>query len=597
MKKTFNKSLTKFLMLSLSGWLLGSVALAESGQAVMHFNVNQIRAHYLSSLKNYNNNFEEAFVMSDEDIAPQKYDLRQYMHKIDGTWNQGSCGSCWVWGATLASEIAYSKYINQPTRFSVQEFMSNYCNGGHDNILGYSLCSFACNGGFVLWYADYYNQTKKFIPWENEGASEYKDVNGGMTCQDNAGNQYQCSNVLPAEITTDPYVAFKGVTPSVLNVWDQTEEVAITSIKKELLAGNAVLFAVYFPTDENLNSFRSFWKKDTEDTIYDFSSYDGKTFEGKFDEVSGHELVIIGFDDTDPDPANHYWEVQNSWGVSDKRPNGVFRMKMHINYNMRMKNTNDDFSYPVMYFELLKYDFDTPTSVVYGKVKGVDKASVSKTLVWLNDNEHVFTSVNGTYLFTDVPRFSDVKLNFKKQGFKFNPETYSGKANQEVLEVNTEASLDEAYANCKVIEVNKTSFNNRILKLIKIDEILQAKLKSLSLKVKSDSKKAILKALLEKYEIKSYESINKIKSEMLHVPSIIYHCENCSPTYFRNQTKKMRQALVQYYKTIKTSAEFLIKYKPNQSKFVNNQLKSLDEIFREAKELIKNMPTRNDICK
>ncbi|NLL90705.1 MAG: hypothetical protein GX226_06385, partial [Dehalococcoidales bacterium] len=43
--------------------------------------------------------------------------------------------------------------------------------------------------------------------------------------------------------------------------------------------------------------------------------------------------LCVGYDDSDPDPANHYWIMLNSWGVTDGRPNGLFRVSMYGIYD------------------------------------------------------------------------------------------------------------------------------------------------------------------------------------------------------------------------------------------------------------------------
>ncbi len=43
--------------------------------------------------------------------------------------------------------------------------------------------------------------------------------------------------------------------------------------------------------------------------------------------------MCVGYDDSDPDPANHYWIMLNSWGINDERPNGLFRVSMYYDYN------------------------------------------------------------------------------------------------------------------------------------------------------------------------------------------------------------------------------------------------------------------------
>ena len=82
------------------------------------------------------------------------------------------------------------------------------------------------------------------------------------------------------------------------------------------------------------NGFFSFWSYQSETAIWDPDVYCGHTWVNG--QGGGHAVVIVGYNDDDADPANHYWIVLNSWGTTAGRLNGLFRMKMHMNYNCVM---------------------------------------------------------------------------------------------------------------------------------------------------------------------------------------------------------------------------------------------------------------------
>ena len=57
----------------------------------------------------------------------------------------------------------------------------------------------------------------------------------------------------------------------------------------------------------------------------------------------GHAVLVVGYNDEDANPANHYWIALNSWGTANgMRPNGLFRISMQMNYDCY------DINYPNM---------------------------------------------------------------------------------------------------------------------------------------------------------------------------------------------------------------------------------------------------------
>lgn len=85
-------------------------------------------------------------------------------------------------------------------------------------------------------------------------------------------------------------------------------------------------------------------------------------------------MLIVGYNDQDANPDNHYWIVLNSWGTSGgARPNGLFRMKMHMNYDCTYFDGGNEYS--SMQFQTLDTSFIN-TNRLYMAVKGASSNSI-----------------------------------------------------------------------------------------------------------------------------------------------------------------------------------------------------------------------------
>ncbi|MFP3912096.1 MAG: C1 family peptidase, partial [Desulfobacteraceae bacterium] len=72
----------------------------------------------------------------------------------------------------------------------------------------------------------------------------------------------------------------------------------------------------------------------------------------------GHAVLCVGYNDNDPE--NAYWVMLNSWGTTAKRPNGLFRVDMDMNYDCM------DLTWEYnLYWQTLNIQFDIAKEIVY----------------------------------------------------------------------------------------------------------------------------------------------------------------------------------------------------------------------------------------
>lgn len=282
--------------------------------------------------------------------------LLGHLDYIPSERNQGSCGNCWVWSAIGISEIANSVQEGIFDRLSIQ--FLNSCS------------SDACCGGNLSIFSDWYNAQGFMIPWDNANAA-YADAS--LSCG-------EVSSVNCESIGTTPRYNLSSISDLTIDTYSG-QATAIANIKNILHQNKGVYWSYRLPNNSAWNDFYNFWDGEggeSETTLWrNVDNYCGETYDSG---GGGHALLIVGYNDSDVDPANHYWIVLNSWGTADGiRPNGLFRIPMYMNYDCT-------YSYPpytvdAFGFATLDIDFsDSPPTITLDPQE-ISSTQVSNTVV------------------------------------------------------------------------------------------------------------------------------------------------------------------------------------------------------------------------
>lgn len=271
--------------------------------------------------------------------------------------NQGSCGDCWAWAGTRVMGIDLNTQQGSADNLSVQ--FINSCYGEN-----------ACCGGWLSDVVDFYNSKLMAIPADNTNAS-FQD--GNFRCSYfGAFSRVSCEN-----ISTAASYPVKSISEATVHTTGISQAEAISNIKNVLNQGKAIWFAFFLPNETAWNNFYNFWNNQSESALWDSDVYCGKTWDAY--DGGGHAVTLVGYDDSSSDPDDHYWIALNSWGTTAGRPNGIFRVKMYVNYNCTFSGLS---SYPLG-FQTLNIEWDgdpVPGDRTVPVVTAFSVPTVSKSL-------------------------------------------------------------------------------------------------------------------------------------------------------------------------------------------------------------------------
>ena len=255
--------------------------------------------------------------------------------------DQGGNGNCWVWAPCAMAEVALKEQYGYKDSLSVQ-YIDSLMTA--DNW---------ANGGTLKAFCNYVNGTGLLVPWANANAAYVDGITNGLVSQ---------SLTPTATIQQSPaytHVTVQGSTVPTLPLFGVSQAAAIANIKSLLDQHRAVSFG--FITQFGCSGgFDDWWENNPESTLWP-EPVAGPA--GPPDGCWGaHMVTLVGYDESDPSPANHCWIVLNSWGVSANRPNGLFRIPMQMNYDAHFNmNGKGYWNYT---FETLTLSADHPAATV-----------------------------------------------------------------------------------------------------------------------------------------------------------------------------------------------------------------------------------------
>ena len=328
--------------------------------------------------------------------AGTSMNLLGYIQYTPSQRNQASCSDCWVWAGTGVMEIALDVQNGIKDRLSTQ-FLSS-CKT--DNF---------CCGGWLTDFATWYAGKGYAIPWSNSNAS-FQD--GLKQCGKDESSDVSCGSI--SSTPNYPITHIQSVTIPTQGVGQST---AVSNIKNVLHQNKGIFYAFFLPNKVAWDAYRNTWNNYNESAVWYPDSYCGQSAVAK--EFGGHAVVIVGYNDDDPNPQNHHWIILNSWGTANgMRPDGLFRVPMYINYDCTIPGTG---STKTLAHQFMTLDVafnpaapppQTPNLVPYQPSGWSDKIVVSKTTETTTDSSPL-TTADTLYVDFAVLNNSNVDINSK----------------------------------------------------------------------------------------------------------------------------------------------------------------------------------------
>lgn len=249
-------------------------------------------------------------------------DLLPYLDYTPTERDQGRVGNCWVWAGTGVMEIAHAVQNGVKDRLSISYLDANF-NGGSGN-------TWAGNGGYLTDVSNFYAAIGIAVPWSNQNAAYLDGTSWSATEQ----RSYEPAFAISAE----PYYQVDHIEAQKIETRHIGDERAISNIKAVLDQNRAIYFGFALPNDTAWLSFGEFFVNSSEETTWNPSPWQNSLWNDA--QGGGHAVLCVGYDDTDP--ANRYWIMVNSWGVTKGHPRGVFRVSMDMDYTATMQFKDSD---------------------------------------------------------------------------------------------------------------------------------------------------------------------------------------------------------------------------------------------------------------
>jgi hypothetical protein len=254
---------------------------------------------------------------------------------VGASRDQGSNGNCWVWASSAMAEVALKESYGFKDSLSIEYV---------DSLM--TTTNWA-QGGLLLDYCRYVNGTGILVPTSNANAAYVDGIVNGLSNH---------SLIPTSAIQLSPAYTQVNVKGSTVPTSGVGQATAIANIKNVLGQRKAVSFG-FITRFGGTGGFADWWANNPETTLWP------EPVTGPSGNPDGaHMIVIVGYDESDPAPANHYWIVLNSWGISANRPNGLLRLPMVMNYDASF--TMSGKTYPNFTFETLDLTADHPAATV-----------------------------------------------------------------------------------------------------------------------------------------------------------------------------------------------------------------------------------------
>lgn len=252
---------------------------------------------------------------------------------VGASRDQGSNGNCWVWASSAMAEVALKESYGFKDSLSIEYVDSLMTTTNW------------VQGGLLLDYCRYVNGTGILVPTSNANAAYVDGIVNGLSDH---------SLIPTSAIQLSPAYTQVNVKGSTVPTYHVGQATAIANIKNILGQRKAVSFG-FITRFGGAGGFTDWWANNPETVLWP------EPVGGSSGAPDGaHMIVIVGYDESDPAPANHYWIVLNSWGISANRPNGLLRLPMVMNYDASF--TMSGKTYPNFTFETLDLTADHPSA-------------------------------------------------------------------------------------------------------------------------------------------------------------------------------------------------------------------------------------------